>query len=509
MRDEFPARIRETLGKRTGGRCSNPSCPALTSGPHTDPLRSTSVGVAAHITAAAPGGPRYETTLTPNERAAIDNAIWLCQRCATLIDRDPDQFSTETLRAWKRGAEGTAYLALLQGAAPGAVNLPDVGQLLTEYFPDEILQAGLLTKTLAARTDADKHHIWTATITPEGTTVTLLPKDPHAPPITVRFDPIFQDTVADKEREAAWTSFRERGTPVELTQENAPRHTLPEAVRQTLPPTGDYVLRLGSRPKGKLIMSMTTTASDGATHTIPYIEMQVLRAGNREVLICNEEQPIPFKFTIHLDKNGKATETWEFKLAGAGIHWLDEVRRFVKAMQPGATTVLRDIKTGRAYPSTVTRAAAPAPQFSKEFERFIDRALAIQALVNAEITIPSRPYPSEEDLHALETMEECLANGTLPYIVESFTITIEPTPEGRTACAAFLDGAPVTEEEPFSVSFLDCTVPLGIAHLSGTGVIHPDDLSLAKALIDGTIIEPMRFRIVPREQDGFAMSLSL
>jgi hypothetical protein len=40
------------------------------------------VGEAAHISAAAPGGKRYDSSLTPEERRAPSNGIWLCELCA-------------------------------------------------------------------------------------------------------------------------------------------------------------------------------------------------------------------------------------------------------------------------------------------------------------------------------------------------------------------------------------------------------------------------------------------
>jgi hypothetical protein len=54
-RDDFTKETIETLAKRVGSRCSNPGCRAWTNGPHSDPSKALNVGVAAHITAAAPG----------------------------------------------------------------------------------------------------------------------------------------------------------------------------------------------------------------------------------------------------------------------------------------------------------------------------------------------------------------------------------------------------------------------------------------------------------------------
>ena len=105
MRDDFPEGVKSVLGKRVGYLCSNPQCRMLTVGPHSDTKKATSVGVAAHITAASPGGPRYDTRLTPEQRGASENGLWLCQSCSRLIDTDEQRYRGEILREWKITAE--------------------------------------------------------------------------------------------------------------------------------------------------------------------------------------------------------------------------------------------------------------------------------------------------------------------------------------------------------------------------------------------------------------------
>lgn len=108
MRDEFGEDVKRAVAARVGNLCSNPDCRALTSGPQNNPTKSLNVGVAAHITAAAPGGPRYNPVLPPEQRRHTDNAIWLCQNCAKLIDNDPALFPESKLHRWKKGAENAA-----------------------------------------------------------------------------------------------------------------------------------------------------------------------------------------------------------------------------------------------------------------------------------------------------------------------------------------------------------------------------------------------------------------
>jgi len=108
MRDDFPKPVLETLAKRVGNRCSNPACRKRTSGPHTEDDKALNVGVAAHITAASPGGPRYDPSLTPEDRKSIGNGIWLCQSCAKLVDNDETRYTKESIVQWKQSAEQEA-----------------------------------------------------------------------------------------------------------------------------------------------------------------------------------------------------------------------------------------------------------------------------------------------------------------------------------------------------------------------------------------------------------------
>lgn len=111
-RDDFKIEVKETLARRVGMRCSNPNCRQPTSGPQQDPVKSVNVGVAAHITAASKGGARYDPLLSKEDRCSIENAIWLCQICAKLVDNDPLIYTRELLREWKRLSEEAARLAI-------------------------------------------------------------------------------------------------------------------------------------------------------------------------------------------------------------------------------------------------------------------------------------------------------------------------------------------------------------------------------------------------------------
>ncbi len=118
MRDEFTVGIKEELAKRVGYLCSNPGCRQPTSGPQSTPFGTVNIGVAAHITAASPSGPRYDDSLSSGDRGSSGNGIWLCQTCSKLVDSDQSRYTVGKLREWKSDAEAASARALERRRSP-------------------------------------------------------------------------------------------------------------------------------------------------------------------------------------------------------------------------------------------------------------------------------------------------------------------------------------------------------------------------------------------------------
>lgn len=108
-RDDFSSAVKLALAGRVGWRCSFPDCPVMTAGPAKESdEKAIRNGIAAHITAAAPGGPRYDPNLTLEQRSDISNGIWMCPTHGNLIDKEHNAYKAEDIRAWKAAAESRA-----------------------------------------------------------------------------------------------------------------------------------------------------------------------------------------------------------------------------------------------------------------------------------------------------------------------------------------------------------------------------------------------------------------
>ena len=113
MRDDFSKQTITEIAKGVGYRCSNPECFRPTVAANAAQDGTITIGVAAHICAASPGGPRYDAAQLPEVRRGKENGLWLCQICGRLIDVDPKKYTVEVLTKWKHYAQARAFKELV------------------------------------------------------------------------------------------------------------------------------------------------------------------------------------------------------------------------------------------------------------------------------------------------------------------------------------------------------------------------------------------------------------
>lgn len=100
LRDDFSASTKRRIERLAGHACS--ICSVITTGSNAEGSGLITIGTAAHICAAAEGGPRYDPAMTVEQRSSASNGIWLCRNHGDLIDDDPAYFTVQRLRDLKR-----------------------------------------------------------------------------------------------------------------------------------------------------------------------------------------------------------------------------------------------------------------------------------------------------------------------------------------------------------------------------------------------------------------------
>ena len=117
-RDDFTASTKLKIAKRAGWLCSYPPCRTPTVGGTSDGQGEINIGTAAHICAAAPGGPRYDPNMSPAERSSANNGIWMCRDHGQAVDSTDPEFTVERLREWKKQAAEDSWRRVLRNEAP-------------------------------------------------------------------------------------------------------------------------------------------------------------------------------------------------------------------------------------------------------------------------------------------------------------------------------------------------------------------------------------------------------
>ncbi len=88
------------LFARCRNRCAFPECSA----PIVED-NGTVTGIICHIRARSPGGPRYNTKRTEEQRHNADNLILMCSRHSKVIDSEPRRYTVKMLEGFKADHE--------------------------------------------------------------------------------------------------------------------------------------------------------------------------------------------------------------------------------------------------------------------------------------------------------------------------------------------------------------------------------------------------------------------
>ncbi len=96
--------VKRKLWASSGGYCCNPSChkeliPMFENG------TITCIDELAHIIAQQENGARGKNKLPFSQRDEYDNLIVLCPSCHTMVDKNPQTFTIDTLKKWKQEHE--------------------------------------------------------------------------------------------------------------------------------------------------------------------------------------------------------------------------------------------------------------------------------------------------------------------------------------------------------------------------------------------------------------------
>ena len=484
LRDDFSVATKRILAGRVGGLCSRPDCGAATSGPTVDPSKAVNVGVAAHIHAAAPGGPRFHSGMTPEQRQSVENGIWLCQTCAKLIDSDVDAFPAEVLRAWKIAAERAAAIRVGKTSPSTSEDYYEVlKKLAPESTADFFFREGF--EALRAGAPDLIHEV---SVEEGGVSVTTHGK--HGEPISVAFDPVFPDTPEGRRKAEEFARHLAVGTPVELDEANVPVDVLPEPLRSILRGRngGPFTLRLGPRRPRRFANAVIFRTADGETYELPYVEFGSNRFDDDDVILTNEQQRLPFHLSLRLRRDRSAEFQYTMTLDGKGFHWLRDAIRLQRILSNGAIVLLRDLDDGTEHLATQVQFSAALIANDEALLEIAERVIAIQRRLNVPLVMPQRSFGTSEDREALKFIEAVIATGLQPRPPANVSLLIDSVDKLELVRKLCSGDIPLGVSSPMhSEQLFDNPVPLGPIEVTCERVVvEPADAPKLEALVQAT-----------------------
>lgn len=105
MARKYPQKDLKLLFGNAANRCAFPNCRAKLALEDSSTAPKQQLGEIAHIVAHEPDGPRGDKNFPKNKLDCYDNWILLCPKCHTIIDKQPQKYSTEVLHKIKNDHE--------------------------------------------------------------------------------------------------------------------------------------------------------------------------------------------------------------------------------------------------------------------------------------------------------------------------------------------------------------------------------------------------------------------
>lgn len=97
--------IGKILAFKSGNICAFPGCTQRLAVDGNNIKGASILGEIAHIAGEKPKAARYDSSMTPQQRNALDNLIYLCPTHHTWIDKPGNTYTVETVTNWKQEHE--------------------------------------------------------------------------------------------------------------------------------------------------------------------------------------------------------------------------------------------------------------------------------------------------------------------------------------------------------------------------------------------------------------------
>ena len=138
-RRSVPVRVQKILYALSANQCAHPDCRTHLVQNPTIASNAAVIGQLCHIHALSATGPRSAPTLPIDQLNSESNLILLCPTHHALVDAQPDVYTADVLRDWKRHHESQLLSAGLPSLTqPATPPVPPPTKLIDQHIDDDL-----------------------------------------------------------------------------------------------------------------------------------------------------------------------------------------------------------------------------------------------------------------------------------------------------------------------------------------------------------------------------------
>lgn len=341
------------------------------------------------------------------------------QEVIVVTSREITKEGHEALRTAWGGAQVERHITKIAG--------DNLWELVERYLPHEASFANL-SDAHKALNDSDPNYGYVTQLGPNRVNVVVFPKRGEAEPVPLSFEPRFPDTPEGKEQESAFRRFLASGRPAEVKAEYMTITGLPEPIQRIVQESPEGTFSFGPRKSSKnFVISLSVERPDGQEENLfPLIEFGSNYGGEEEILLSNEQQPIPYKFWLTIP-TAERSINFRFDFSDAMYSAGSYLRaiEFELALSRGARVVFREYETGRLFAvSSVLPGSVESPDAG--FVDMMRKLVWIQEQLRVVVPLPEREFFSAEDVEDILNIENVIRCGRFLGDVSDVVVELAP-----------------------------------------------------------------------------------
>jgi hypothetical protein len=169
----------------------------------------------------------------------------------------------------------------------------------------------------------------------------------------------------------------------------------------------------------KIRLSFRVEPLDGPAVELPFIEMDVLARGTKQMRMANEHQDLPIRVELIVVFEGEMTFNLAVKVGQASAQWIDKGMKLLDAITRRGTVTVTNVDTGITMHQMCIVSPQAKSRLSPAFAELARVLAAVEARTRKVVIIPDTPVV-QADAQILDELRLIVDQGYIDFTAETF-----------------------------------------------------------------------------------------